>query len=480
MFWTLWQWASVGCVLISVGGFAWLWQRSRMSLRRDFLFLVFAGSTVVYLQLAPTLTVLGGDIPSLLGRDVAPTVRDYVGLELTCLAFFQIPLVALYLGWRGGTGGRPRTAFVVHPGRARILARSSVVWVLAFAFALYRNDYLFTRIGSEGASAKVLALPPLDYVIIRGYQTSALFLIATLYVLRLRTTSPQLRGVLSRALGVNLGIWLLYSVVNSRAAVLVTALLLLGISLACRQDLPRVPKRLLIRLALVGVVAVYGMVVTTNIRTGFSGALTVSPRDLTQLSSAAVSDAPIRLNCVNLMSQLKPGVVADGPSWGGAWAPAKWYVWRYVDPEGFDEFRASLRTSAKAHLMAEFLGFSPPDYYSCALTDLYGNFDVGGLLGGAVLFGGIFLWWARQSSRPASGRRYLLALFAVTHALLFDQEAMFVMFGWLPQLPFVAAIIALGPLVVERLETSPPPAPEGGDPEPESTPCPACLAGIPL
>lgn len=458
----------------------WLWRRSRSSLRRDFLFLVFVGSTIVYLQLAPTLTVLGGELPSLLSRGAAPTARDYLGVELTSLVFFQVPLVALYLAWRGGTGGRPPAALGVHPTRARILAGASVAWVLAFAFALYRNDYLFTRIGSEGASAKVLALPLSDYIVIRGYQTTALFLIATLYLLRQRTKLPQLRRPLSGALAVNLAVWILYSVINSRAAVLLTVLVLMGVSLACRGDLPRIPKRLMVRLALAGLVAVYGMVVTTNIRTGFRGAFTITATDLTRISSAAVSDAPTRLNCVNLMSQLKPGIVSEGPSWGGAWAPAKWYLWRYVDPAGFDEFRASLRTTAKTQLMAEFLGVSPPDYYSCAVTDLYGNFDVGGLLAGAVVFSAIFLWWARHSARPDSGRRYLVALFAVTHALLFDQEAMAVMFGWVTQLPFVAAIVALGPLTVERAAAAahaPPDEVPGHD---DTFVCPACRAGIPL
>jgi hypothetical protein len=86
-------------------------------------------------------------------------------------------------------------------------------------------------------------------------------------------------------------------------------------------------------------------------------------------------------------------------------------VWRFVDPPGFDAFRLSLTTTAKGYLMEHYLGLVVTDYFSCALTDMFGNFHFAGFVLLGVVYGWGLAQCCAQIVAPTSGPALLYGLF---------------------------------------------------------------------
>jgi hypothetical protein len=154
-----------------------------------------------------------------------------------------------------------------------------------------------------------------------------------------------------------------------------------------------------------------------------------------------------RLNCVDLMARLLPGINEKGPSLGASWGQVTWLVRRFTDPEGFDRYRLSLATTAKSHLMQEYLDWQLPDYFSCMATDLFGSFHVVGLLAGALALAALFRFVGRALTLPSTGTRLILGLFVLTQILIFDQEALTTFFGWPRRLPLLLLVLLVNPFL---------------------------------
>lgn len=442
-----WQLLSVVVTIAAVAGAVAVAVALRATMRRDFFFMVLLGTTVVYLQLAPTAALLRGNLLPFAALDpLSPALfpAEYVRLQFLCLVLFQAPLVALYILGVRLRHTRRRAVLAVRPESVRRLSFLSIILAVVFLVALYRNDYLFNRIGTEGIGAKILTLPIVDYVTIRTYQTVGLVVVGVLQAARVLGTSAHGR-LLNIAFAVNVATYGLYAVVNSRALAILVGLTLVGVTLAFGGRGPRIPVRRMVRLAAVMLLAYYGAIVAVNVRSSFQGDFALQASQFTDLSGDVLADASWRLNCIDLMAQLQGPVESEGPALGAAWTSAKWYALRFVDRKGFDAFRASLNTSSKTWLMARYLNLQIADYPSCTMTDLYGNFDFVGMLAAAGVFGFLLIFWARQVDRVRSGGWMIVAIFVVTRATLFDQEASSLLFAWVQQLPLVLALVWLRP-----------------------------------
>jgi hypothetical protein len=202
------------------------------------------------------------------------------------------------------------------------------------------------------------------------------------------------------------------------------------------------------------VLGAYLATIVVNVRRmGFEGRLTW--RYFVPQGAGAFGDEQsyMRLNGIDLMARLLPGIEREGPALGAAWESVNWYLRRFTDPQGFNEFRLSRNTTAKGYLMKRYLGWDLADYFSCTLTDLFGNFHVLGLLGGAVLLVTLFRFSASRFMAPRGGAALVLAVFVVVHAIVFDQEAIGLLFGWTKQLPILLAVLALRPFRVGAART---------------------------
>jgi hypothetical protein len=145
------------------------------------------------------------------------------------------------------------------------------------------------------------------------------------------------------------------------------------------------------------------------------------------------------------MARLQRPLHEQGPALFRSWGQVTWLVWRFVDPEGFDRYRLTRQTTAKSYLMREYLGIDVTDYFSCTVTDLYGNFKLPGLLIGALVLGGLFAWTTTTLAAPRGSTALVVAIFVLTQIVIFDQEAVFTFFGWIRKVPVLLIAVALRP-----------------------------------
>jgi hypothetical protein len=414
------------------------------TLRRDWLFLVFHLQVLLFLQIAPVLSLTVGERPTAMPADlVLPWhyAAEYFRIQLYCLLFFQLPLVAAYHFCRrrrsspGVLGVRRRAAVVV-----ALAGLAAVTW---FAAIVTRQGMWSSRIGWEEAADKLVGLPVWDYLVLRTYQESCLFLIGILVVI-VNASRGKIRLLALAAAVANILVVGVFGLMNSRSlmvllVVTLTAWMFRG---AGASNLGR---RIGIA-ATSAVLAGYLTIVVVNVRNG-SG---MSFATLDPFRAGVFGDAQGygRVNCVDLMARLLPQIDARGPAYGRAWESSVWLVWRFVDPAGWDALRRSLNTTSKSYLMRTYLGWPYPDYYSCELTDIFGNFHIPGLLLTALLTGWVFAVSLTQLRHPTSGARLVVAMFVVILMMSFDQEGSTLFLGWVRRAPPLLAVVLLGPLKV--------------------------------
>jgi hypothetical protein len=423
----------------------WIWKWRFVG--RHFFFLFFFSLTVAYLDVFPVLSLHEYAGTVLVGLRVGPPakiVQDYAIVQLYCLCFFQFPLVLGYFGRRL----RPTSGPIVsNPGRSRTVAIGSIVFSLLFLWVLFSQGLLMARVTLD-LTTVVVEMPFFKFFVYRLFQESGVFLVGVLFFLA-HFSGGATRRLLWAAWVTTVGAYVTWAVFNSRWSLLLLVVCSLGFWLASRGDKAPSP-RVFGRMAASVVLGAYLAMIVVNVRRmGFDGRL--SWRYLVPQGAGALGDEQsyMRLNGIDLMARLLPGIEREGPALGAAWGSVTWYLRRFTDPQGFNEFRLSRNVTAKGYLMKRYLGWDDlDDYFSCSLTDLFGNFHAFGLLGGAVLLAMLFRFSASRLMAPRDGAALVLAVFVVTHSIVFDQEAVALLFGWTRQLPILLAILALRPFRV--------------------------------
>lgn len=153
-----------------------------------------------------------------------------------------------------------------------------------------------------------------------------------------------------------------------------------------------------------------------------------------------------RLDCVDLVAQMSPSLERHGLEWGNAWrTPIFMLVGYLIDPGEYMRLKEEAMTTAKAFLLAEHTDIRARDYYSCALTDAYGNFGAVGYLLAAVYFtlATMAIMFAFNSS---SGALLILGAFGFVHTMTFEAELATHLFGWIRLLPAVVLLVAINPI----------------------------------
>jgi len=451
---TAWQWLSVSLALAGSAIVAVVAVRLKLNLKRDFFFLFYFLSAVVYTEVAPAAALVEPQRPlTLVVLGVSPAqlfARQYIELQVYALALFALPFAAMYLA-------RPRN----FSHRAQIRVRNDRAIVFSIAVALFgtvflalaiRYDIFYIRLG-EAIAARIVALPFVPYVVIRTFEECATFLIGiSVFLVALSTGTA--RAVAFAGLLVTMAIVGSFAMINSRSLVILMTMLVLGWYL---HFLP--PKwahklsTLLPRLVAAALVAGYAVLVVINVRNqGFDG--TFHPSYLNPLTASPFGDGQgvFRLNCIDLMARLDGPIERQGPALGAAWQGTYWIIGRFIDPAGFDQVRLAMTTTSKSYLMQQYLHWAPPDYFSCTLTDLFGNFHVIGFLIGGLTIGAFFRFYRHSINHPTTAAAVIIAIFGLTHVIVFDQEASTLLFGWFKKLPVLLAVLAYNPFIVRRLD----------------------------
>jgi len=392
----------------------------------------------VYLQLAPSIALFTED------NNVSMYSQEYLGLQLCAFALFALPLTFIYL-FR-----QPKGTFIVKyctpiPWRTNTVSALGLLLGGLFQIVVLKENLQFMRLG-DGLAQTLVSLPAWEFCVLRLYVETAFFLIGIALHSYWYASSLSVKGCALFSVVCNLAIFGLLALLNSRFFIIMLSIFGFGWWLSIDPD--RLRRKHVIYIAALTALSYCAICVCVNVRSagGIDGGLTLSHLnpDITANNDETVA---MRLDGIDLMARLSPAISKEGPAWGSAWQSSLWLVWRFVDPDGFNEHRLSLQTTSKSYLMAHYLNWIQSDYYACTLTDMYGNFGLLGFPMAAVIIASLFRLHYRASHTPC-GRMLILSLFLITHILNCDQEASNLLFGWIRKVPVLVAVLFLNPLSI--------------------------------
>lgn len=430
-------------VAVSAPLLAWL--AGGIRLRRDFFFVVMFGQALVYLFVAPSIAALA---LSLSQRD------RYAYFLWWGLPLFVVPFVGSYIiavrAW--ARRAVPAQQFTVRVVPSVLFASGSIVLGLGWLLVALTRNLLYRRLGAEGIAAAQLDLPLIEMVLYRGFMEYAPFLaIVSLAVLRLGRPPVAWLQLLWRATLAL--ICLLYGVhvlVNSRLAGVLFLAALVGVSYITAAAPPRVrwERGVLAGVVLLG--AAYAVRVSENVRERISAggsALDVGNLNPVGRIGGGEEGYQLRLNGIDLVALISDNVRSQGPAMGKAWAVP---LLLQLDPlfrtAATEQLKRAALTTAKSFLLLQYAGIAEPDYYSCMISDAYGNLGLAGLTAVAIV---LALACAAAATGLQGGRSagmVIVSAFILSRVLPFEQEFASLLFGWIKLSPLVLGVLFFNPL----------------------------------
>lgn len=389
----------------------------------DLPFVFFVLLALVYLEITPSLAVVGRSLPRISLR-----ASQYVRLQVLLFVAFVPPLALVYCwGSRRATSTtwppEPRD-LRRFPWEATLIACAVLRLGIAARYGLWR-----LRIGDDVVQ-KTGTTPFAAYSVFRLLVEAQLPLIsaAAFRLTRLRTT--WVRGVFAFFAAAQL----LFALLNSRFSILYLVVAgLLGVAVGARPRLnfDRRTRRIAIA-AFAGTYALGLAVLQLRASTGDKSLGTSS------LSVVADNQGLNRFNCIDLSAQLAQ--FQRTPAGPGVWEGQLWNAKRFVDQPGFERFRESLATTAKSKLILRYLGQRQTDYFSCVVTDGYGALGVLGLVALGAACGAV-LRITRRLLEDHALTLVFAGIWMSWQVLVFEQEAGALLFGWPLRLPILAGLL---------------------------------------
>lgn len=427
----------------------------KLTLGRDtFILLVYAQS-VIYVDIAPTFASV----------DVNSAMADrYVWVQLWALLLFQIPLLVSYvvtLKRRERVLPEARV-FRMSPTLLSIFIVGSAALGVAYFIVAAEYGLTYRRLAEELSTIQ-LSMGLVQFAIYRTFIELGPFLMAVQFlILRVQTDmSRRVRILAWFGFGLTSALYLSYAIINSRLVALTTLATIYGIANVTAKTQRRISLRAAMSVVVVALSGLYVLRVVSNVRLAFaSGDSIFAIENFLPVAARQGQDDDTlrwRLNGVDLIAMISDNVEAQGPAMGGAWAVP--FVLS-LDPIVRTPFSVAAKTanltSAKSWLLLRYSGVGKTDYYSCMLTDAYGNFSVYGFLLPAFVLGVILARATaavRWSAKPAA---IVIAAFAMTRALPFEQEFGQLLYAWLKLLPFVLVALVFYPLRRGAASSAPP------------------------
>lgn len=412
---------------------------------RDFFAALLYAQAFMYLFLAPT--IVAAELPESTASRYGYFLWWELGLfVLPFLLWYRLSLAAFERKWRA------RIAY-----RVRILpsigfAAGSVMLGVGYLFVALNRNLLYRRLGSDGLATAQLDLPLIELAFYRGFMEFAPFLaIFSLVVLRL-AKPPQawMRGLWRASLFFSGAVYGLHVLVNSRVWGVLFVTSLVGLILLTDREARRIRPERGVLLLLLGLIGLYQLQVTENVREKIaSGGSALDPANLLigTKSSVAEDGYTWRLNGVDLMALIADNVEAQGPAMGRAWAvPLLLSLDPIVRTSATEQLKRAALTTSKSFLLLQYAGIAQMDYYSCMLTDAYGNFGVMGFLAVALVLSTICAFVTVAIRSGAGPAVIVVSCFALSRVLPFEQEFSALLFGWLKLAPVVLVVMLFNPL----------------------------------
>jgi hypothetical protein len=413
--------------------------------RRDAVWLVVVAQSLVYLFLAPNVATR--ELPSGL-------VARYAWLQWWLVVLFVVPgtLAYLVLVRRIQPPADAPRRFELRPTGTIVLAGSSLGLAVGYLVVAFSRGLLYRRLGWEGLASAQLDLSLLEFAFYRTFLEAAPFLLAMLlFALRATPVGRPLRSALVGAFGLTLAAYGMHVLVNSRVGILLLVALLVSITVMTASARAARRPEIAVLLGAVVLVAYYGLRVVENVRVAITrGGSPFSVENLVLSGRTAGGGEEAyywRLNGIDLMALSADVLEEDGPAYGGLWVvPALLALDPLVRTSTTEQLKRAALTNAKSFMLLRFAGISLPDYYSCIVTDSYGNFGRAGFLLVALVLAGLAALVARGILASHSPTMALLACFVAARMLPFEQEFATLLFSWPKLLPVLGLVLLARPL----------------------------------
>lgn len=415
----------------------------RIDIYGDYFFFLLYAQLIIYLHLAPTLWA--SEINDFKVRGL------YVLLQFGCIFLFELPFLWIYLRVKRRLMANPvasHSAWIFNARDCLRLAALAFILAVAFFGIAESRGILFTRLGEKEKLLSFLSLGPGQFAAYRMFQLTGSFLVCVLAAARLKSktcTHRSLTWLLTLCVA---GIYFLQAIINSREESLVFLALLLGtiLYLGKTQSLSR-------RALWLGLIGALGGMYVLRTSEGFRQAYAEEGRIEWRLLNPFISrsgpedtDLRLRLNGIDLMAEIMPAAEREGFAKGDAWkGMAVVALFQYFGSKAAVEYKESYLASPKAYLIQRYTNLGTVDYFSCILTDAYGNF---GLLGFPMV-ALVLAWCCAYSTvaiaRPSTPATLVLGLFLAAHMLSFDQQFSELLLGWVKKTPVLMAVLVVNP-----------------------------------
>jgi hypothetical protein len=416
----------------------------QLSLQRDALFLIVYIEVMIYVYIAPLLSVTSGDVPS-------QYLDDYSGLSLATLPLFTVPLTLTYLYVRSrlhieGAGlSRAHTS----ARRLTIFSFMAILWSILYVALLATDGLLFRRIGFEGLVAAYGNLSGWQFVVIRGFDRVG-GPMAAILLLALILEKGRGRPLILASFAITAGSVLVVAGINSRLGVLL-GLITIGVP-ALLVTAPSRKRRSAALWSIFGsLLAIYLIGTVVNVRAD-AQTVGLDIRQFNPLYHAVASQGTsleVRLDCVDLMARITPAALDRGFSWGASWVPGiVSSAGPLISADAAQAYKQTLSTSAKYYLMRQYANLSSPDYPSCALTDAYGNLAFPGFVVAGLAFGALAALATTWISNARRSWQIVAGIFLLADVAYFEGEFIGLIVRIAQALPIIVALALICPVAV--------------------------------
>ncbi len=430
---------------------------SRLSIYRNYFFLLIVLQAFLYLNLSPTILI----------NTVAETSLKmmYVWVQLLCVVFFQIPLLFIYLISKNKVKDYQSDhlpIILVNNNRQLIFSLVMLIISILFIYIVARYDLIFTRIGSEAKALKYLELSssPL-WIIFRLIEKSIFFGVGILLLTYFANNKSSInRFVTTITFIITLLTFGIYYLINSRLLFALFLVFIFGIIVyQSKWQFFKKKWALIVLLIFLPIILSYSMRVTSNIRYNFFFDGGVRLKNFIPWYSAEnqIDDNPFnsfikRMDGIDLMAQVSLNMSYYNIPLGKAWSNPIFMIFGlFINKEKTDKLKLTTDTSAKNYLMENFTDIKLPDYYSCMLTDAYGNFWIIGLVFVAIVLAKLSAYIDKNLLKPRSTISLILSIYLISIILPFEQEFISIFITIIQTLPILLFVIILNPINIKTL-----------------------------
>ena len=420
---------------------------NKLSIKRNYCFILIAMQVYLYICFSPVLTALNNNIDE---------KQLYIKNIILSIFFFQIPFVISYFYFSRKTRKQEslNADYKIVKYKQFIVLVSFLVFGLVFIYNIISNNLIFIRIGSEARAEQVVNLSSsLISVFARMIEKNAIFLTCYLmFIICVKKINSYFDIFLILILVFLLLSFGLYFLINTKLYFILFLMSLLTILLYKSSVFDKTIKISFKPFIFVLFLMFYSFIVTSNIRGNFIQDSGIKLHSFVPWDNAAIKSEESfvkRLDGVDLMTKISQKISLSNIPLGEAWVNPIFLTYGFLlDKERTTNLKMETNTTAKYYLMQKYTDINSADYYSCMLTDLYGNFWIFGLIFGSIILSKLTQITDTNLRISTSPNKIIISIYLLCIILPFEQEFISIPLSFLQSFPILFFVLIINPIKI--------------------------------